>query len=136
MSIEAVAVWPVLSRLQKRTRRPKEETAALRADVAQMTRALDRPIATYVVDGEKFVVTEADVVRVKSKLLRPHSEEAIHIVALADKIGERRRHLPHEEQKRLFWENVEAIRAQAIADGTAIDDPILYAVRGDVPPPH
>ena len=130
MSIEAVAVWPVSSRLQKRAHRPKEETAALRADVEQMTRTFDRPVATYVVDGENFIITEADVARVKSELLRPHSEEAIHVIALADKIGERRRHLPPEEQERLFWENVEAIRAQAIADGTAIDDP-MEAVVGD-----
>jgi len=54
----------------------------------------------------------------------------VKVLALADKIGELRRHLPPEEQKRLFWENIEAIRAQAISDGTAIDDP-MEAVVGD-----
>jgi len=130
MSSEVVALWPTLSRLQERTRRLEKEERALRAEVEHMPQALDRPVATYVVDGEEFVITQADVVRVKSELLRPHSEEAIHVVALADKIGERRRHLSPEERERLFWENVEAIRTQAIADGTAIDDP-MEAVIGD-----
>jgi hypothetical protein len=128
MSTDAVVLWPKLSRPQERTRRLEKE--APRSGVEQVTQAPDRPVATYVVDGEKFVITENDVARVKSDLLRPHSEEAIHIVALAAKIGERRRHLPPDEQKRLFWENIEAIRAQAIADGTAIDDP-TEAIVGD-----
>ena len=136
MSIEAVAVWPVSSRLQKRARRLEKETAALRADVEQVTRALDRPVATYVVDGEKIIVTEKELAAVRSQLTRPRSDKVVQVLALADKISELRRHLPPEKQESLFWENVEAIRTQAIADGTAIDDPILYAVRGDVPPPH
>ncbi len=130
MSTEMTALWPILNRLQERARRLEEEAAALRADVEQVAHALDRPVTAYVVDGEEFVITEADVARVKSELLRPHSEEAIHTIALADKIGERRRHLPPEEQERLFRENIKAIRAQAIADGTAIDDP-MEAVVGD-----
>jgi len=118
----------LLNRLQERTQRLEEEMTALRADVEQVAQAFDRPVAAYVVDGEKFDVTEADVARAKTELLRPHSEEAIRTVALADKIGERRQHLPPEEQKRIFWENVEAIRIQAIADGTAIDDPREAAI--------
>lgn len=129
---EAIAIMPVLSQLQERARQLEEEAAALRSDVEQMARIVEisSPVAAYIVDGEEFTITEADVARVKSKLLKPHSKEAIHTIALADKIGERRQHLPHEEQERLFWENVEAIRAQAIADGTAIDDP-MEAVAGD-----
>ncbi|MEE8391347.1 MAG: hypothetical protein V3S14_11210 [Anaerolineae bacterium] len=123
MSTEAATLGPILNRLQERARRLEEEIAALRADVEQVARAYSPPVATYVVDGEEFIITEADVARVKSELLKPHSEEAIHVIALADKIGERQRHLPPKEQERLFWENVEAIRAQAITDGTAIDDP-------------
>ena len=130
MSVEAVAVWPVLSRLQKRARRLEEETAALRVDVEQITRTLDRPVATYVVDGEKIIVTEKELAAVRSQLTRPRSDKVVQVLALADKISELRRHLPPEKQERLFWENVEAIRAQAIADGTAIDDP-MEAVVGD-----
>ena len=130
MSIEAVAVWPVSSRLQKRARRPKEETAALRADVEQMTRTFDRPVATYIVDGEEFVITEADVAAMRARLLRPRSEEAVCELALVDKMAERHRSIPTAERERRFWENVEAIRADAIATGVAIDDP-MEAVIGD-----
>jgi len=124
MSTEATSLWPALSRLQERARRLEEEVTALRADVEQVTHALDRPVATYIVNGEEIAVTEGDVVTVRERLTQPRSDEVVKALALADKIGERRRDLPHEEQERLFWENVEAIRAQAIADGTAIDDPL------------
>ena len=124
MSTEATSLWPALSRLQERARRLEEEATALRADVEQVTHALDRPVATYIVNGEEIAITEGDVVTVRERLTQPRSDEVVKALALADKIGERRRDLPHEEQERLFWENVEAIRAQAIADGTAIDDPL------------
>jgi len=130
MSTEAVAVWPVLSRLQERARRLEEEVAALRADVEEVARAFDRPAATYVVNGEEIIITEKDLATVRAQLTRPRSDKVVKVLALADKIGELRQHLPPEEQERLFWENVEAIRAQAIADGTAIDDP-MEAVVGD-----
>ncbi|MBL7065766.1 MAG: hypothetical protein ISS49_16440 [Anaerolineae bacterium] len=130
MSVEAVAVWPVSSRLQKRTRRPEEKTAALRANVEQMTRTLDRPVATYVVDGEEFVITETDVAAMRARLIKPHSNEAVCELALADKMAERHRSIPTAERERRFWENVEAIRAEAIATSIAIDDP-MEAVVGD-----
>ncbi len=128
MSTEAMAVWPVLSRLQERAQRLEKEMTALRADVEQVAQVFDRTVAVYEVNGEKVAITKTDVARVEAELLRPHSTEAIRIVALADKIGERRQHLPSEEQKRIFEENVEAIRIQAIADGTAIDDPREAAI--------
>jgi septal ring factor EnvC (AmiA/AmiB activator) len=116
--------------LQERIRLLEEEMAALWGDVEQVTRALDRPVATFVVDGEEITITEKELAIVRDQLTRPRSDEVVKVLALADRIGEQRRHLPPEEQKRLFWENVEAIRAQAIADGTAIDDP-MEAVVGD-----
>jgi hypothetical protein len=39
------------------------------------------------------------------------------------KLAEQEDRLHEEEQDQLFWENIEAIRAEAIATGTAIDDP-------------
>lgn len=128
MSTEAVAVWPVLSQLRERARRLEEEAAALRADVEQVAHAFERPLATYVVDGEEFTITEADVAAVRARLVKPHSEEAIRELTLADKMAERHRNIPRAEREHCFWENVEAIRAQAIADGTAIDDPMEAAV--------
>ncbi len=83
-----------------------------------------------VVDDEEYLVTEQDLAAVRARLVRPHSEEAILTLALSEKLAERWRHLPAAELDRRFWENIEAIRAQAIADGTAIDDP-MEAVIGD-----
>jgi hypothetical protein len=128
MSTEAVAVWPVLIRLQERIQRLEEETAALRADVEQVTRVLDRPVATYIVDGEEFTITEADVATVRARLLKPHSEEAVRELALVEKMAERHQSIPRAEREQRFWENIEAIRAEAIARGIAIDDPAEAAV--------
>jgi hypothetical protein len=130
MSIETAALWPVLSRLQERARRLEEEAAALRADVEQVTRALDRPVAAYVVDGEEFVITEGDVAAVRARLVKPRSEETVRELALIHKMAERDKDLPEEELRRRLWEDIEAIRAEAIAKGVAIDDP-MEAVVGD-----
>jgi len=61
---------------------------------------------------------------VRNMLVRPRSEPVIRELALEYKIAERHRSDPPEERDRRFWKNIEAIRAQAIADGTAIDDPM------------
>lgn len=121
---EQTLVWPLLSRLQARAQRLEEEAAALRNDVTQMAQALDQPVATYVVDGEEYRLTARDVAAVRNILVRPRSEPVIRELALEYKIAERHRSDPPEERERRFWENIEAIRAEAIADGTAIDDPM------------
>lgn len=128
MSTDAVALWPKLSRLQERTRRLEKE--ALRVGVEQATHTLDRPVATYIVDGEKFVITENDVAAVRARLVRPHADESLYELALADKIAERDKYLPKQELRRRLRENIEAIRAEAIAKDIAIDDP-MEAVVGD-----
>lgn len=124
MSTEATSLWSVLSRLQERARRLEEEATALRADVELLTHVLNRPVATYIVNGEEIAITEGDVATVRARLVRPHPEEAVRELALADKMAERHRSIPRDERESRFWENVEAIRAQAIAGGTAIDDPL------------
>jgi len=130
MASEATALGPVLNRLQERARRLEEEAAALRADVEQVTRALDRPVATYVVDGEEFVITAGDVIAVRAQLPCPCSDEAAQELALADKLAEREKDLPEAEIRRLIAEDIEAIRTEAITKGIAIDDP-MEAVVGD-----
>ena len=124
MADEAVALWPVLSQLQERARRLEQEVAALRADLDQVADMLSRPVATYVVDGEEFIITEADMAAVRARLARPCSDEAAQELALADKLAERDKSLPEAEIRRLLAEEIEAIRAEAIAKGVAIDDPI------------
>ena len=85
--------------------------------------AAARPTAAYTVDGREVIVTEADVAAVRAQLTRPHSPAAVRELALAYKLAEQEDRLPEEEQDRLFWENIEAIRAEAVAAGTAIDEP-------------
>lgn len=130
MTMDMVAVWPLLERLQRRAQALESEAAALRADVRQVVQALDQVVATCHVDGEEYVITSGDVLAVRERLVKPHSEDAIYLVALSDKVAQRQSQWPVEKQKRHFHETVEAIRAQAIADGTAIDDP-MEAVSGD-----
>ncbi len=124
MSAEMVAVWPLLNRLQERARLLEEEAVALRTDVVQIVQALERPVASYVVDGKELFITEQDIMAVEARLTRPRSDEVVYALALADKITSLRRPLPPQARERLFWENVEAMRAQAVADGTAVADPV------------
>jgi len=98
--------------------------AALRADLDQVANMLSRPVATYVVDGEEFIITEADVATVRARLARPCSYEAVQELALADKLAERDKNLPEAEIRRLLGEEIEAIRAEAVAKGVTVDDPI------------
>lgn len=130
MFVEAVAARPLLGRLQKRTRRLEMDLFALRSDVGEMSHSFDCPVATYVVDGEKFVITEGNVAAVRAQLVRPCSDEAAQELALADKLAERDKDLPEAEIRRLLAEDIKAIRAEAIAKGIAIDDP-MEAVVGD-----
>jgi hypothetical protein len=106
------------------------EAPARSADAQPVVQATDRPVATFIVDGQEVVLTENDIAAVKAQLTRPRSDEVVQVLALADKIGALRRHLPPQVRERLFWENMEAIRTKAIADGTAIDNP-MEAVIGD-----
>jgi len=124
MADEAIALWPVLSQLQERARRLEQEMAALRADLDQMANMLSRPVATYVVDGEEFIITEANVAAVRARLIRPCSDEVAQELALADKLAERDKNLPEAEIRRLLGEEIEAIRAEAVAKGVTVDDPI------------
>lgn len=128
MADEAVALWPVLSQLQERARRLEQEMAALRADLDQMANMLSRPVATYVVDGEEFIITEADVAAVRARLIRPCSDEVAQELALADKLAERDKNLPEAEIRRLLGEEIEAIRAEAVAKGVAVDDPVEVVI--------
>jgi len=120
----------MLSHLQARTSRLEKEKAALQVNIEEVTRAIDHPVATYIVDGEEFVITAGDVAAVRARLIRPCSDEAAQELALADRLAERDKDLPEAEIRRLLAEDIEAIRAEAIAKGIAIDDP-MEAVIGD-----
>ena len=133
MSTEAVAKAPVtmptLSQLQERVRRLEEEAAVLRSDMERIARSLEStpPVATYIVDGETFTITEADVTAVRAQLVKPRSEETVRELALVNKMAERHQSIPKAKREQRFWKNIEAIRTEAIAKDIAIDDPVEAA---------
>ncbi len=127
MAMDLMVLQNTVTGMKQKVYQLERETTELRLDFDKVMEwlaqeAANRPVASYVVDGQKIILTEADVAHVRAKLIRPHSEEAIKILALSDKIAARRKELPPEERHRLFCENVEAMRAQALLDGTAIKD--------------
>jgi hypothetical protein len=123
MTIDAAVTWPGVNRRQRQARKRKDAAPARSADVQPLAAALDRPVATFVVDGEEYIITAGEVMAVRERLVRPYSEETIRELALAHKMAERHQSMPPIERERRFWENAEAIRAEAIAQETAIDDP-------------
>ena len=124
MTIDAAVAWPRVNRRPKPARGPADEAPARSADVSQVIQAADRPVATFIVDEEEYVITAGDVVAVRERLVRPYAEETLRELALAHKMAERHQHMPPVERERRFWENVAAMRAEAIAQGTAIADPM------------
>jgi hypothetical protein len=89
----------------------------------QSTRRSDRSVRGYTLDSTEVKVTEADVAALHAQLARPHAPGAVRELVRAYKLAEQETKLSEDERDRRFWENVEAIRMEAIAAGTAIDEP-------------
>ena len=117
-----------LARMRERAQRLEQEVRALRADLDRVIETLSRPVAEYEVDGERIVVTVADVEAVRAQLVRPHSEEAIQRLAFVRKLAEWAKKLSEEERERRFWKAVEEVRAEALEKGIAIDEPLELVV--------
>ncbi len=110
--------------LERRAQRLEEEAALLRQGLAWVADELTTTspvVVSYVIEGETYEITQADVDAVQTKLVKPHPESALQELAAAKKVAEHLRKLSPEEQNQHFFETVEAIRAAAIADGTAIE---------------
>jgi len=112
----------------ERLQRLEREAIALRNILERMVEILSQPVAAYEVEGETIIITQGDIAAVRARLTKPRSDEVVQVLALARKLSEKRAFLSPEERERLFWENVEAIRAEAIAQGTAIEDPAEAAI--------
>jgi hypothetical protein len=89
----------------------------------QSTTHSDRSASAYAIDSSEVNVTEADVAELRAQLTRAHAPSAVRELARAYKLAEEEGKLVEEERDRGFWENVEAIRLEAIAAGTSIDEP-------------
>lgn len=111
--------------LEKRAEQLEKEAVFLRQALAQVTEALAGAapiVARYTIEGETYEISAADVERVRAKLVKPWPDEAVHELVLANKMAERLKKLSSEAQNNHFFKTVEAIRAAAIADGTAIEN--------------
>lgn len=67
-------------------------------------------------------ITQADLARIRAQLTRPRSETVIKVLALAEKLAGKLDVVPEEDRRRHWLATLEAMRAEAIADGTAILD--------------
>ena len=110
----------VVDQLWERVARLEQETAEARADLSQVTDWL----------AAESEITDGDLARIRARFVKPRSEELVWRMARAEKLAVRIKCLPPAERRRQFEANVAALRAQAVADGTAIDDP-QEAARGD-----
>jgi hypothetical protein len=110
--------------IQQRATRVEHEAAELRQQVARMAELLASPasvVARYVIEGEIYEITQSDVDAVKAEMVKPAAEEALYELAVVKKMAKTLRERPLELQNEHFFKTVEAIRAAAVADGTAIE---------------
>lgn len=120
-----VTLLEKLQTLQHQAKELERGMADLREELAHVTKAMVNPssvMARYIINGETYEITQADVEAVAAGLLRPHPESAIYELALVKKVAKRRQGLPRDVQFQHFFETVEAVRAEALENGTAIED--------------
>jgi hypothetical protein len=99
------------------------EATALRAAVEQVAQTLDQPVASFVIDGEEITISAGDVERVRIQMVKPRDQATLQELALIMKLRERDQSMPTAVRNTRFSATVDAIRSQALANGTVIDDP-------------
>jgi hypothetical protein len=117
--------------IQQRAERLEQDAAELRQELARVADALISPssvVARYVIEDETYEITQADVESVKIELAKPWSNNALYELAAVKKMAKKLKECSPEEQNRRFFKTVEAIRAAALADGTAVDTEAETAV--------
>ena len=111
--------------LEQRAQYLEQEAAKLRQELAQVAdelAAASPVVARYVIEGETYEITQAEVEAVRAKMIKPRSERTLHILLLAEKTAQRLQDLSAEEKHLRLEKAIEASRAIAIADGTAIEN--------------
>jgi acid phosphatase class B len=111
--------------LEQRAEYLEKEAALLRQELAQVAdelAATSPVVVRYTIEDETYEITQADVDIVRAKMIKPRSEETLRELALVDKMAERHKHLSREERILRLQKALEASRAAAIADGTAIEN--------------
>lgn len=111
--------------LRQRAERLEQEAGLLREELTRMAETLTSPssvVAQYVIEGETYIITQADVEAVRAELAKPWTDSAVYELAVVKKVSERLRRGSHKVRNQHFFKTVEAIRAAALADGTAIEN--------------
>jgi hypothetical protein len=111
--------------LERRAERLEKEAAALRHELTRVARDLSDPdaiVVTYSVGGERIDLTQRDISSVRNRMVLPHAEETIREVALAYKIAARTPVDDPDIEAERIMATIDAARAAAIEDGSAIDD--------------
>lgn len=86
----------------------------------------DPVVATHVEDGITFIVTQSEAAAMRNSLRKKSTrrpDEVIYEMVLIEKIAPfRAERYTEEELKTQFFGAIEAIRTEAIENGTAIDE--------------
>lgn len=110
--------------LQHQAERLEQEAADLRHALARVAETLLSPtsvVARYVIEGETYDITQAEVEAVKSELTKTWAESALYELAAVKKVAKKLSEQSTQAQSQHFLKTVEAIRAQALANGSAIE---------------
>jgi hypothetical protein len=111
--------------LEQRAQYLEQEATLLRRELAQVADELATAspiVARYVIEGETYEITQADVEAIQARLIKPRAERTIHTLILAEKMAQHNQHLSREVKAQQLQQAIEASRAAAIADGTAIEN--------------
>jgi len=110
--------------LQNQAARLEREAAELRQALAHVVEVLISPssvVARYVIEGETYEITQAEVEAVRTELAKPWTESALYELAAVKQVAKRLKERSPEMQNQYFFKTSEAIRAAALIDGRAID---------------
>ncbi len=117
--------------LERRAEKLEREAAALRRDLKQVVLDMANPeaiVATYEIGDETIAITQGEVEAVRARLTRPRSENVVREVALAYKVAATLPTLTPEEETEQLLRLFEEFRADALENGTAIDEDDLTAL--------
>ena len=126
-------ILETIQTLQHQAERLEQEATELRQALARVVKVLISPssvVARYVIEGETYEITQAEVEAVRTKLAKPWTDSALYELAAVKKVAQKLRERSPEAQNQHFFKTVEAIRAAAVANGTALDTEV-EAVIGD-----
>ena len=109
-----------IDELRQRLNRVEAQIAALRLNGNTI-------VARYEIEGEEYIVTQADIDRVKAEdaeegPIDGTSDKVWEMIVVSEKLSERRRDEPPDAGYERFTRNLEAARAKVIAEGKGIYD--------------